>query len=46
MSNSTPQTNNALPVTNKPNEQGKVLMQDYFRILDPKSKEILVKGRG
>jgi hypothetical protein len=46
MQNSTPTPQTPQPVTTKPNEQGRVLIQDHFRIMDPKNNEILVKGRG
>jgi hypothetical protein len=30
----------------KPNEQGRILVQDHFRITDPETKQEIVKGRG
>jgi len=44
--------NNQTPVSKtpvvpqKPTESGRILVQDYFSIRDPKTQEILVKGRG
>lgn len=32
--------------TNRPNEQGHILVQDHFVIRDRSSEEVLVKGRG
>lgn len=30
----------------RPNEQGKILVQDYFVIKDRANNQVLVKGRG
>jgi hypothetical protein len=44
--------NNQTPVSQtpvkpqKPTESGKILVQDHFMIRDPKTQQVLVKGRG
>jgi hypothetical protein len=46
MSNTVPNAPKTPAPQNRPNENGTVSVQGYFKIFDPKTQKTIVEGRG